>query len=579
MRVSTGFRSTAVSVSSAVCIGDFCGLRWRPNFSKGRLFWFVAGMLLLPVLTCSAQNGDSYGQLITPRVFSGKLAAPEDMRDYVAEGKLRLCLRDAIELALENNSDIRVDETQVENQKFNLLRNHQPFDPLLTAILFGYRYSYPGYSQLQGVGASANATLNVLTQSGQVTFSQTLPTGTNIQVGLGSIKSSTNSGFNYFNPYFTSTWNLQFTQPLLRNRGLLANRAPIVIARRNLQQSRASFAAQVNDAILQVVAQYWTVVQARGNLAVQQKSLESAQASYQRDKRALELGALPPLNIYRSESEVASRRVQVIQGEYDLKQREDGLRMLIGANQDSYFRALDLELTEPAEAEGELRTIDAATALAQALEQRPELDAARYALANDETNLQLAHNHLQPDLSLTGFYQAQGLGGDQYNLTTGELIAQGGLGTSFSQLFAFGYPGYGATLTLNLPIKNRGAQADLGAALVARRNDLYSERKIREQITLEVSNAVHQLELAKLTLAANRTAVDLAQKNVSAEQRKYELGEGTVFFVLESQTELAQAEQALLQSQISYQLASTAVDHATGSLLEPYHVQIDQLTR
>ncbi|HXY06639.1 MAG TPA: TolC family protein [Terriglobales bacterium] len=536
-------------------------------------------MLLLPVLTCAAQNGDSYGQLITPRVLSGKLAAPEDMRAYVVEGKLRLSLRDAIFLALENNSDIRVDETQVENQKFNLLRNHQPFDPLLTAILFGNRYSYPGYSQLQGVGVSANATQNVLTQSGQLTFSQTFPTGTNIQVGLGSIKSSTNSGFYYFNPYFTSTWNLQFTQPLLRNRGRFANRAPIVIARRNLQQSRASFAAQVNDAVLQVVAQYWTVVQARGNLAVQQKSLDSAQASYQRDKRALELGALPPLNIYRSESEVASRRVQVIQGEYDLKQREDGLRMLIGANQDSYFHALDLELTEPAEAEGELRTIDSATALEQALEHRPELDAARYALANDDTNLQLAHNHLQADLSLTGFYQAQGLGGDQYNLTTGQLIAQGGLGTSFSQLFAFGYPGYGATLTLNLPIKNRGAQADLGAALVARRNDLYSERKIREQITLEVSNAVHQLELAKLTLAANRTAVDLAQKNVAAEQRKYELGEGTVFFVLEAQTELAQAEQALLQSQVSYQLAITAVDHATGSLLEPYHVQIDQLTR
>jgi outer membrane protein len=539
----------------------------------------VAGILLFSVLPCSAQNGDSYRQLITPRVLSGKLGAPEEMRDYVVEGKLRVSLRDAILLALANNSDVRMDEAQVENQKFNLLRSYQPFDPLLTAVFAGQRFSYPGYSQLQGVGTSPNATLNVLAQSGQLTFSQTLQTGTNIQVGLGSIKSSTNSGFNYFNPYFTSTWNLQFTQPLLRNRGLFANRAPIVIARRNLQESRASFAAQVNDAILQVVAQYWTVVQARGNLAVQQKSLESAQASYQRDKRALELGALPPLNIYRSDSEVASRRVQVIQGEYDLKQREDGLRMLIGANQDPYLRAIDLELTEPAEPEGELRTIDAATALEQALEHRPELDAVRYALANDDTNLRLAHNHLEPDLSLTGFYQAQGLGGDQYNLTTGQLIAQGGLGTSFSQLFAFGYPGYGATLSLNLPIKKRGAQADLGAALVARRNDLYSERKIREQITLEVSNAVHQLELAKLTLAASRTAVDLAQKNVFAEQRKYELGEGTVFFVLEAQTELAQAEQVLLQSQVSYQLAITALDHATGSLLEPYHVQIEQLTR
>jgi outer membrane protein len=575
MRGSTGSPSTAVSAWSTV----FTSLSFWPNFPKGWVFYLLAGILLLPVLPCSAQKSDSYRRLITPSVLSDKLEAPENMGNYVVEGKLCLSLRDAILLGLENNSDIRIDETQVENEKFNLLRTYQPFDPLFTAIFGGSRYSYPGYSQLQGVGISPNATLNVLTQSGQLSFSQTFQTGTNIQVGLGSIKSSTNSGFNYFNPYFTSTWNLQFTQPLLRNRWLFANRAPLVIARRNLQQSIASFEANVNDAILRVVEQYWSVVQSRGNLIVQQKSLESAEASYQRDKRALELGALPPLNIYRSESEVASRRVQVIQGEYDLKQREDGLRMLIGANQDPYFRALDLELTEQAEPEGELRTVDAATALQQALEHRPEFDAMRYALANDDTNLRLAHNHLEPDLSLTGFYQAQGLGGNQYNLTTGQLIALGGLGTSFSQLFAFGYPGYGATLSLNLPIKNRAAQADFGAALVARRNDLYSARKVREQITLEVSNGVHQLELAKLTLAANHTAVDLAQKSVSAEQRKYELGEGTVFFVLEAQTELAQAEQALLQSQVSYQLAITALDHATGGLLEPYHVQIEQLTR
>jgi len=35
----------------------------------------------------------------------------------------------------------------------------------------------------------------------------------------------------------------------------------------------------------------------------------------------------------------------------------------------------------------------------------------------------------------------------------------------------------------------------------------------------------------------------------------------------------------LLQSQVSYRLAYLAVDHASGDLLEPYHVQIEQLTR
>jgi outer membrane protein TolC len=544
--------------------------------------FFHTGMaflcFLLTVLPARAQSGETYSALLTEQIRSDKLPPPQHMRDYFYEGKLRLDLHDAVLLALENNSNIRIEETQVEATKFNLLRTYQPFDPLLQGVFNLNRFSFPGDSQLQGVGVSSVATLNSLTQSGQINYTQTFQTGSNILVGLNSTRNSTNNGFFFVNPNYNSILNFQFTQPLLRNAGFFANRAPLVIARRALQQSRASFEAQVNDAILQVVDEYWAVVQARGNLEVERKSLESADASYQRDKRALELGALPPLDIYRSESEVASRRVQMIQGEYVVKQAEDELRLTIGANQDDYFRALDFDLTEKPETGGDLRTIDAAAALQEALAHRPEFEAAKFALANDETGIRLAHNHLKPDLSLSGFYQSSGLGGNQYNLNA-QLIATGGLGSSFNQLFGFGYPGYGASLTLNLPIKNRAAQADLGAALVSRHRDQYSAQQVREQITLEVSNAVHQLEHAKLTLAAGTTALDLAQKTLAAEQRKYELGAETIFFVLDAQTKLAQAELDLVQAQVSYKMALTAVDHATGGLLGPYHVQIAELTR
>ena len=544
--------------------------------------WLVAACIVflsLGTLETAAQNRESYRGLLTQQVAADKASGPQHLRDYVADGKLRLSLRDAVVLTLENNSAVRVQESDVEAGKFALLRTYQPFDPQLQTILDINRYSFSGTNQLQGVGTSSNSTLNSLTQSAQINYNQTFQTGTNIVVGLGSSKSSTNSEFYFFNPYFSSTLNFRFTQPLLRNGWRFANRAPLVIARRALQQSRSAFEAQVSDAILQVVTQYWAVVQAGGDLEVERKSLEAADVSYQRDKRALELGALPPLDIYRSESEVASRRVQMIQGEYAVKQAEDRLRLTIGADQDPYFRALDLELTEKPEPEGELRNIDAASALQEAMKQRPEFAVARYALDNDDTGIRLAHNHMKPDLSLTGFYQSSGIGGDEFSLTTGQLISPGGLGSSFNQLFGFGYPGYGATLTLNLPIRNRGAQAELGNALVARHRDLYSGEQIQEQVMLDVSNSIHQLEQAKLTLAAGKTALDLAQKALTAEQRKYELGAETIFFVLDAQTRLAQAESSLLQAQITYQIAVAAVDHATGGLLQPYHVQIAELTQ
>ena len=103
--------------------------------------------------------------------------------------------------------------------------------------------------------------------------------------------------------------NFSVTQPLLRGNGRFVNRAPILIARRNVAQSTAQFEGQVSDSLYQLVGAYWSVVQARENMKIAQKSQDLAQASYDRDKRALELGALPPLDIYRSEAEVANRKV------------------------------------------------------------------------------------------------------------------------------------------------------------------------------------------------------------------------------------------------------------------------------
>ena len=148
-----------------------------------------------------------------------------------------------------------------------------------------------------------------------------------------------------------------------------------------------------------------------------------------------------------------------------------------------------------------------------------------------------------------------------------------------SQLFGFGYPGYGGTLSLTLPVRNRGGQATLGSALVSRSHDLDTGGQIREQITREVHDAVHQLDEARQALAAGKASFDLAQKTLTSEQRKYELGAETNFFVLDAQTRLAQAELILLQTQVSYRLALAAVGHSTGDLLSPYHVQIAGLSR
>jgi outer membrane protein len=537
--------------------------------SRLALFAYLLSILVSPAW---GQSHERYKDMASARAVSGKLSSPARLRTLVVDGKLRLSLQDAVILTLENNSSIRVQETQVDTSKFTLLGLHSPFDPVVTTSYNITSTIAPPFSTLQGTGG-LNVNVKDTAKFFQFNYAQTFESGTNVQAFVTSSYNSINNSFYFLNPYINSAISFQFTQPLLRNGWLFPNRAPLIIARRNLQQTQAAFVAQVNNNILQAVQQYWAVIEARGNLDVARSSMDAAEATYNHDKRALELGALPPLDIYRSQSQVASRRVQVIQSEYALKQTEDALRLTIGADQDSYFQALDLELTEKPEPEGELLAIDIATALQQALAGRPEFVAARAALSADDARIRLARNHRLPELDLMALYATNGVGGNQ-------ITSSGPMSTSsINQMFGFGFPTYEAQLTLTLPIRNRAAQAELGGALVSRSNDLYSQRQVQEQVTLDVNNAVHQLEQAKLGIAAGKDALELAKKTMAAEQRKYELGSSTIFLVLEAQTELAAAQQSLIQAEVGYQIAVAGIDHATGKLVQPYQIQIEDLTR
>ena len=529
---------------------------------------FVVAILLVALCGVSswAQNASRLERVLG---ISGRqkpaapLLAPQDFEDHVVNGKLVLSLDDSIRLALSNNTNIHLDHYQIETAENNLRRVYAPFDPLLTSSFSDQRAKSPTSTQLQGASI-----LNNLTQQTQIGYSQTFQTGTNFQGLFIADKSSTNSSFNFLNPSISTTLQFTVTQPLLRKRGLFPNRAPILIAQRNLKQARASFLGEVNGVILQIVSNYWNVVLARENLSVQQKSLDEAQKSYDHDKKALSLGALPPLDIYRSESQVASRRVGVIQAEYAVKQAEDQFRQGIGADLDPTTRVLDLEMTDRPEPVGALPNVDIPTALARAIANRPELEALHQQIAVDELSIRLAHNGLKPDLELSGFYSGNGLAGND------PAVGNTGLGTTLSQSFRFTFPAYGASLSLTLPVRNHNAEANLADSLVSRRHDQYQERETNQSITLEVTTAVHSLEAAKLGMEAAKVAVDLARETLHADERKYELGTEQIFFVLDAQTQLALAELSLIQSQVNFQLAVTQVDHATGDLLEHHHVQV-----
>ncbi len=515
---------------------------------------YTIGMLLVFVLALAA--GHAAAQIFQApsyahSIFHGpgsptQVSGPTHLQDYVVEGKLRLRLEDTIRLTLVNNSDVNVNRTTFDLSQFNLLRARQTFDPTIVAGFAPTRSASPSTNSLVGA-----ATLSTLSQTTTLGYQQSFTSGTTLNVGLATTRSTTNSSFATINPSFSSGLTFSVSQPIWRKAGFFVNRAPLIIARRNIRVAEATFTAQMNDAVRGAINQYWDVVQARESLEVLKKSLELAEASYKRDKRALELGALGPLDIYRSESQVAQRKIGVIQAESQLKQAEDALRQTIGADLDHDYEAMELDLTENADTSATLATVDLKEALSQALKNRPEMDGQRQQLAIDDVNVQVANNNLKPDLSLTASYTSAGVGGT-----------------------VFGTDAHGMSLQMRLPIRNSGAAADLGSSLVSKRHDLYQMRSTEQSIGLQVKNAVRNLEIAELTITAAQASKDVAGKDLAAQERKYQLGAVDVFFVLDAQDRLSQAEQSLVQSQIAYQKALAELDHSTGALLEKYGIVI-----
>ena len=499
-----------------------------------------------------------------------ELQPPSHLDDYIIGDKLELSLRSYLELVMANNTDIEIQRVQLETYRNNITRQYGLFDPAFVGSFDAIRANQTSSSALTGA-----TQLNTLNQTADFGYTQTLPTGTQFTVGFNGAKYSTNDSFATVNPSLTAALNVGFTQPLLRNRGVYVTKLPIMIARSQARRSEYDFRDQLLQLLQQAESAYWDVIESRESLRVQEEYLKLSDAALKRSQKELELGAMSPLDIYRPQQQYATAEIAVSQQRFALAQREDVLRKLMGADLDQRVRKLPISLTEtvmPPESE---QPVDLETAIEKAIAIRPDLKSVRQSLDVDELGIRSASNALRPDLSLRGGYTSQGLGGILYQRSdvfggTGQVVntIPGGFGDALSQLFGFGVPVYQFGLTLRLPIRDRRGTADLANTLVQKRLDVLRERTVSERIRLDVLTSVNSLESSKAGVKLAKVAADFAQKQVEAEQKKYDLGTNVMYFVLAAQTDLVNAQSELVRQSVNYRRSMLNLYRYTGELLD-----------
>jgi outer membrane protein TolC len=368
------------------------------------------------------------------------------------------------------------------------------------------------------------------------------------------------------------------TQPLIRNRGMFVNRIPIMMAQSRLKKAGFDLKTSLITLLSTAELAYWQTVQLRENLRVQESALDLADKFLKRSQRELELGAISKLDIYQPQLQFVQAQASVSQATYLLRQQEDALRKQMGADLDPDIRKLPIVLTESVAAPLDGGKLDAEILIEKALLMRPDLRSQLQDLDTDDLTIKQVSNALKPDLSLTGAYTSQGIGGTFFNRTnvfngvanqsTVTQILPGGFGDSLDQLFGFGFPVYGFGVRLRLPIRNRQSTADMADALVNKRRDAMQIRGTEQQVRLDVLTSVNLVESSKVALDLAIKSRDFAQKRLDAENKKYELGTSQIFLVLQAQTDLINAESNVVIQSINYKRNILNMLQTTGTLLD-----------
>ena len=421
--------------------------------------------------------------------------------------------------------------------------------------------------QIYGVPSLQANTIQVNAQ-----YSQAFATGTTVGFTFGNVHQTTNSPFFNLSPTLSSQFRFQIQQELLAGFGFGPNLRYLHIARNNKKISDIAFKDQVIATVTQIENIYWDLVSAYEQTQVNEQSHAFAEQTLDNAKKQLQLDAVPAMDVMRAEAEVSKRAQDLTVARTSLQLQETLMKNAITKSlDDPVLEAMPVVPTDKMETVAVQSVQPIQDLIAEAQKNRPDLAESDIDLVNRQISRRAARNALLPSLSLVGFYGGSGLAGPlnpAYNLGPNNSEVPSDFGGALQNAFNNSSPDYYVGLNLNIPIRNRVAKADqFRSELEYRQAELRMEQ-LKKQVRIEVRNAQFALDQTGARVEAARKARDLAQRTFDITKKEQELGAGSSYQTLSAQRDLALAELDLVGAMTVYEKAKVELDRATGRTLE-----------
>ncbi len=488
--------------------------------------------------------------------------------------EMTLSLEDAIVKALKNNLSVAVEVIGPEIAGASLSRAREMFFPTLNINYNPSRSEEPSTWWLQGTETNISKTTTAT-----ASVSQIIPTGGSLSVSLLSYKSDSNQAFSIINPYYRSQLSFSFDQPLLRDFGLKITRREILVAQTNLGISESQFKSVLSDTVYQVQEAYWNLVFAIENLKVKQQSLVLGRDLLAKTKKEVEVGQTAPIEVLNAEATVATREADILQAEALVKRAEDVLKSVVNTVPDGEFPTwrivpVDKPSFEP-------REITLEEALGMAMVKRPDLEVSRATIDTRKINFTVAKNQLLPSLDLSFTYRSPGISGDRLlylndDPFTGVIVGTeaGSRADAFRDAVKFLYRNWSIGLTFSFPLGDVLSKANYAMARLDVEQAQARLKQNEQQVYLEVSDAVRNVETDAKRVQATRLARELTERQLEAEMKKLAVGLTTNYFVLTYQEQLSNARSAEIRALLDHLLSVARLERAMGTNLETRNVTL-----
>lgn len=505
-------------------------------------------------------------------------------------------LEQAIELALKNNLDSRIEHVGIGLEEARRRTAAGQFDPTFstTAIresirrpdntnVFNSASELRQLDQINAINANTDAIRaaqglppldrnNSTTGISAIVFDQQndritsglqgrTPWGMRygFQVEANRLRNTFSGDLREIIPEYQTSATVTVIQPLLKNFGPAANLADLRIARLNKSSQILTWKQRVSTTVQNVIATYYDMLYAMRDVELKERMIESGLKLLAQNKRRQELGFMSPLDVQQAEVQVSTDREALLISKGFFMERQFALKRLIAAELEASDKRVFVPMTAPRLV---VPKIERAEFMQTALARRYDYQAALLDAEVQDVRLRFARNQLWPQIDLVGTYGMNGL--------------QGNYGDAFDDVFVGRTPEWSAGVQVQIPLGFVKERAQLNLVKGLKEQAVLKIKQTELNVGVDVDTVISRILTNQQRVETARKTRELNEEAVRVASKRLEEGQISSFEYIEQGQKLGDAQSRELATVAELNKSVSQLWLATGTILDRQGIYFDK---